>query len=163
MTTTYPPGSTPCAAAIASVSMRPRSATSVSIIVFPTSWIASAWQPSASRCPRASGEWVNSRSDTWSVSTRLISSGIDRSKDRSPASTCPIATPSLHATSAAARVELTSPGTSIRSGSNSSITGSRPSMTRAVWAACVPEPTLSMRSGAPTPSSSKKTSDIALS
>ena len=58
---------------------------------------------------------VNRRSEIWSVRMRLISSGIVRSKLRSPASTCATRTPSLAATSAQAIVELTSPTTSTRS------------------------------------------------
>ena len=47
---------------------------------------------------------------------RLISSGIVRSKLRRPASTWPTGMPSFAATSAAASVEFTSPGTSTTSG-----------------------------------------------
>ena len=67
------------------------------------------------------------------------------------------------AVSAAARVELTSPGTITRSGASSSSTGSSRSITRAVCCAWLPEPTSSMWSGAGTPSSSRKTSDISRS
>ena len=70
-------------------------ATSESIIVLPTSWIASAEQPSASRLSRASGEWMNRNRETWSATMRLISSGIVRSKERSPASTWPIGSSSF--------------------------------------------------------------------
>ena len=68
--------------------------------------------------------------------------------------------PSLAAVSAAARVELTSPGTITRSGRSATSTGSSRSITRAVCWAWLPEPTSSMWSGAGTPSSSRKTSDI---
>ncbi len=54
---------------------------------------------------------VKSRSVRWSVATRLISSGIVRSKERSPASTCATFTPSLLATNAQASVELSFPST----------------------------------------------------
>ncbi len=91
---------------------------------------------------------------------RLISSGIVRSKLRSPDSMCATGIPILTAVRTAARVELTSPGTNRRSGRSDSRTGSSRSIVRAVWRAWVPEPTSSMWSGAGTPSSSKKTSDI---
>ena len=51
-----------------------------------------------------------------SVTMRLISSGIVRSKLRRPASTCATRMPSLAATSAPASVEFTSPTTTTRSG-----------------------------------------------
>ena len=66
----------------------------------------------AARLTAALRSVVYSRSAIWSVSTRLISSGIARSKLRRPASTCTTGTPFLTATSAQARVELTSPTTS---------------------------------------------------
>ncbi len=69
----------------------------------------------------------------------------------------------LAAVSAAARVELTSPGTITRSGRSAARTGSSRSIVRAVCWAWLPEPTSSMWSGAGTPSSSKNTSDIVLS
>ena len=56
----------------------------MSIIVLPTGKINSSGVPSASRLDRASGEWVNSRSATASVRSRLVSSGIVRSKLRRP-------------------------------------------------------------------------------
>ena len=97
------------------------------------------------------------------MTIRLISSGIVRSKLRSPDSTWPTGIPSRAAQSAAARVELTSPGTRTRSGRSSRSTGSSRSSTRAVCSPWLPEPTPSMWSGSGTPSSSKKTSDIARS
>ena len=71
--------------------------------------------------------------------------------------------PSLTATSVAASVELTSPGTITRSGRSASSTGSMRSITRAVCTAWLAEPTPSMWSGAGTPSSSRKMSDISRS
>ncbi len=68
--------------------------------------------------------------------------------------------PIFTAVSAAARVELTSPGTITRSGRSAARTGSSRSIIRAVCCAWEPEPTASMWSGAGTPSSSKKISDI---
>ena len=55
------------------------------------------------------GDVTNSSAHSWSVSRRLISSGIESSKLRSPASTWATGTPSLAAAIAAPRVELTSP------------------------------------------------------
>jgi hypothetical protein len=52
---------------------------------------------------------TNSSAHSWSVSRRLISSGIESSKLRRPASTCAIGTPSFAPASAAPMVELTSP------------------------------------------------------
>ena len=57
--------------------------------MLPTSWIAAAGQPSASRLSRASGEWMKSSCESWSATTRFISSGIVRSNERRPASTWP--------------------------------------------------------------------------
>ena len=90
------------------------------------------------RCPRAPGcraalrSVVKSRSASWSVSSRLSSSGMPRSPLRRPASTCATGMPSLAAQSAAAMVELTSPTTTTRSGRSRSSTGSRRSSTCAV-------------------------------
>ena len=67
--------------------------------------------PSRRRFSIASSLWMNRWSENWSVTMRLISSGIVRSKLRSPDSTCASGMPSLTATSAAAIVEFTSPGT----------------------------------------------------
>ena len=114
---------------------RSSSATSVSIIVLPTNCIRSSAMPSARRFSTASSECRKSSSERWSVTTRLISSGIERSKLRRPDSTWPTGIPSRAAHSAAARVELTSPGTSTRSGRSSPSTGSSRSITRAVCSA----------------------------
>ena len=84
-------------------------ASSVSIIGLPTRCTASAGLPSRARCPIASGDVTNSSAHSWSVSRRLISSGIESSKLRSPASTWASGTPSFAAARAAPRVELTSP------------------------------------------------------
>ena len=86
-------------------------------MTLPTRTIRSAGDAFAQRGSRsASALGVNNRSESRSVSTRLISSGIVRSQLRSPASTCATRTPSLPATSAQARVELTSPTTTTQSG-----------------------------------------------
>ena len=136
--------------------------TSESIIVLPTAWIALGGRPSRSRFGVASGEWVKSSSAIWSVRIRLISSGIVRSHERRPASMWPTGMFSFDAVSAAASVELTSPGTSTMSGLTSFSSGSSRSITRAVWTACVPEPTSRWWSGA-TPSWSRKIRDMASS
>src|ERR1700704_5866197 len=74
---------------------------------------------------------------------RLISSGIDRSNDRSPASTWAMAgrlfPASFDATSAHAKVEFTSPTTSSASGFSSTSTGSNRRMISAVCLACDPD------------------------
>ncbi len=131
-----------------------------SIMTLPT-WCTdvSGW-PSASRFRTASGEGARSTSLRASVTTRLISSGIVRSKDRSPASTCATLMPHFEAVSAPASVELTSPTTTTRSGRTSPSTGSSPVITRAVCSAWVPDPTASENSGSGMPRSRKKTSDI---
>ena len=72
--------------------------------------------PRRAGCRSASGLWMKSWSASWSVTIRLISSGIVRSKLRRPASMWATGISSLAAVSAAARVELTSPGTTTRSG-----------------------------------------------
>ncbi len=99
----------------------------------------------------------------WSATMRLISSGIVRSKLRSPDSRWATSMPRRDAQMAAATVEFTSPGTITRSGRSAARMGSSRSMTRAVCSAWLPDPTPSMWSGSGTPSSSKKTWDIALS
>ena len=65
--------------------------------------------PSWARLSRPSGLVTNRRSESTSVTRRLISSGMVTSKLRRPASTCATGTSSLAHTSAAARVEFTSP------------------------------------------------------
>ena len=119
--------------------------------------------PSARRFSTASSLCRKRCSENSSATIRLISSGIVRSKLRRPDSMWATGICILTAVSTAARVELTSPGTITRSGRSSSRTGSRRSIVRAVCTAWLPEPTSSMWSGAGTPSSSRKTSDIARS
>ena len=51
-----------------------------------------------------------------SVTSRLISSGIPRSNERSPASTCATGIPSFTAASVQAIVEFTSPTTTAAAG-----------------------------------------------
>ena len=110
--------------------------------------------PSRSRLSRASGEWMNSRSEIASVTSRLISSGMVRSKLRRPASTCPTGTPSFAATSAARERRVHVAGHEHEVGlAPRAATGSRRSITRAVCCACEPEPTPRKWSGSPTPSS----------
>ena len=118
VTSTYSPGSQ--AEPAGGVEVRgtaARVATRVSIIVLPTKWMRSsldAFARAGSRPPRR--ECSEQRSASSSATIRLISSGIVRSKLRRPASTCATGIAELAATSAAASVELTSPGTTTRSG-----------------------------------------------
>ena len=79
-----------------------------STITSPTTWTPST-TPSASRLRAATSVGQKSCAARWSVTTRLISSGMRRSNDRRPASTCATGIMSLAATSAAAIVELVSP------------------------------------------------------
>ena len=65
--------------------------------------------PSAARLATAVGVGAKSQRERWSATTRLTSSGIRRSNERSPASTCATGTVSLAATSAPASVEFVSP------------------------------------------------------
>ena len=65
--------------------------------------------PSAARLATAVGVGANSQLERWSETTRLTSSGIRRSKERSPASTWATGTVSLAATRAPASVEFVSP------------------------------------------------------
>ena len=91
--------------------------------------------------------------------TRLTSSGIARSYERIPASTCATGSPACTAVSAPASVEFVSPYTSTRSGASAASSGSRPASMRAVWAVLLPPPSASRCSGAGSPSSAKKTSE----
>ncbi|MDQ3317568.1 MAG: hypothetical protein M3522_09600 [Actinomycetota bacterium] len=59
----------------------------VSIMVLPTRWMFSAGCPSRRRFSFASEEVVKSIRVSESVTRRFISSGIERSKERRPAST----------------------------------------------------------------------------
>ncbi len=104
----------------------------MSIIVLPTMCMRSLAMPSARRFPIASSLCRKSSSEKRSATIRLHSSGIVRSKLRRPDSTWAVGMPSLTAVSTAARVELTSPGTTTRSGFSSSSTGSSRSIVRAV-------------------------------
>lgn len=83
-----------------------RSRIRVSIITFPTRWIFPGAIPSRCRFISQSAEGVKRSWESWSVTARLISSGMLRSKDRKPASTCPIGTRNLAQTKAAATVEF---------------------------------------------------------
>ena len=66
-----------------------RWASSVSIITLPTTKIArSRRRLRGADCRRRRGRREQQVGDSWSVRMRLISSGIVRSKERSPASTC---------------------------------------------------------------------------
>ena len=89
----------------------------------------------------------NSRVDSVSVTTRLISSGITRLNDRKPASTCAIGTCILAAASAPASVEFVSPYTSTASGVVSAIARSMPTSMPLVCSPWDAEPTPSSMSG----------------
>ena len=78
-------------------------------MVLPTKRILLRGIPSRTRFRSPSSEGVSKRSAIWSVNTRFISSGILRSNERKPDSTCATLTPTLLHTRAAATVELTSP------------------------------------------------------
>jgi cellulase/cellobiase CelA1 len=104
---------------------RSRAASSVSIMTFPTNTARSDPTPSRARFAIPDGSETNNRSLIASVSIRLISSGMSRSRERSPASTWitsgrlrvrPNARngsrrKNLAVTAAQAMVELTSPTT----------------------------------------------------
>ncbi len=64
---------------------------------------------SARRFSAAASEEHRSSEEAWSVSTRLSSSGIARSNERIPASTCATGIPAWAAASAPASVEFVSP------------------------------------------------------
>ena len=74
----------------------------------PTTTVLPA-SPSAARCSAPTAVGVRSRSAAWSVRTRLISSGMARLKERSPASRWATGMCSLTAARAAASVEFVSP------------------------------------------------------
>ena len=85
-------------------------------MMLPTRSILDGATPSRARLASASGDGVHNRSATESVTIRLISSGIVRSKLRSPASRCATGRTNFLATIAAAMVEFTSPTTTTQSG-----------------------------------------------
>ena len=93
-------------------------------MMLPTRVIRVAGMPSAMRFASASGDGVHNTSASTSVTSRLSSSGIRRSRLRSPASRCTVRMPSLVPTIAHAAVELTSPTTTSQSGRSASATGS---------------------------------------
>src|SRR5439155_516128 len=72
---------------------RGRAASRESIITFPTKCTRAGSIPSLRRFSSPSRDGVKSRSESRSVSTRLISSGMVQSRERSPASICPIGMP----------------------------------------------------------------------
>ena len=77
---------------------------------------ARAAMPSVARFRTASSEGASNRLERWSATLRLCSSGMSQSKLRSPASRWQTGIFSFTAASAPASVELTSPGTTTRSG-----------------------------------------------
>jgi hypothetical protein len=105
----------------------------VSIITLPAKWMRSGATPSRRRFSSAAGSVMKSSSETASVRTRLTSSGMLRSKLRSPASTCATGIPSLTPARVAARVDVTSPTTSSQSGRALANTASSFCMISASW------------------------------
>jgi hypothetical protein len=88
VTSTYSPGDTPWSRSAADRSCATGANRSVtSAIASPTSSTRPATD-SLRRFVTAVSVEHSSRSLAWSVSTRFSSSGIDRSNDRMPASTC---------------------------------------------------------------------------
>ncbi len=123
----------------------------------------SASIPSLLRFSLADGSVVNSASLIRSVSIRLISSGMGRSRLRSPASTWATGIPSFTATSAAASVEFTSPTVNTQSGWVRSSSGSSAIMIRPVCMECDAEPIPRFTSGRGSSRSSRKSFDRELS
>ena len=132
----------------------------VSIITLPTTNTFSGATPSARRFRTPDSSVTKNRSLMASVSFRLISSGIDMSKDRRPASTWATFVPSFFAGSAHPMVEFTSPTTTTQSGFSWRRYFSKATMILAVCSAWDPEPTSRCRSGSGISSSRKKTSDM---
>ncbi|OQC69884.1 MAG: hypothetical protein BWX47_00829 [candidate division Hyd24-12 bacterium ADurb.Bin004] len=140
-----------------------RSLMRVSIMGLPVITIPCAGRPSVIRFSLASGLVISIRSEIWSVRIRFISSGIVLSPLRRPDSTWQTGIPCRTATRAQARVELTSPTTTVISGSGSGRDSSYLCITVAVWTVMEAEPTPRFTSGLGRPSSSKKDWDIAWS
>ena len=119
--------------------------------------------PSFSRLVTAVGVGASSRSDTWSATSRLISSGICRLKLRRPASTCARGMWSFAADSVAARVEFVSPYVTTTSGPLPGRTSSRRASIWPVWLPWLPGPTPRLNVAGGIASSSKKMSDMSAS
>ena len=99
-------------------------------------------RPRATRFVSAPSVGVSSIAESWSVTRRLTSSGIDMSPLRSPASRCTTGTAIFAAASAPASVEFTSPTTSTRVGRlGDEQLLERASSPSPVCTACVPDPT----------------------
>src|SRR6185503_2443864 len=137
--------------------------TRLSTMTWPTWKMRSQALPSRTRLSTAAGSVTKKKSEIESVTMRLISSGIARSRLRSPASTCATGMPAFLATMAQASVELTSPTTITRSARRLRQCASKASMIFAVCSACEPLPASKQTSGRGSPSSSKKTSFISRS
>ncbi len=152
----------PCARQTSSArdAMASRCCSTTSNITSPVR-ITPARTPSAERFATAASVGANSSVDTWSVRTRLVSSGIARSKDRRPASTWATGMSSLAAASAPARVELVSPYTITIDGLVSTSTCSIASSILPVCAPWDAEPICRLTSGAGMFRPSKNAADIA--
>ena len=137
----------------------PPNTNAASYITSPT-WLTPATTPSR---PRFSTAWFvgqSSKAETWSVRTRLSSSGMPRSNDRNPASTCAMGIPSLAAASAPAKVEFVSPYTITMSGLRRSSSASIAPSIFPVVSPCLPEPISKLHAGSGIPNSLKNTSLI---
>ena len=127
---------------------RSRCASSESIIVLPTKWTRSPVDALAREVlDRALASATSRSALRWSVRRRLCSSGIVRSKLRSPASRCATGTSELHGGERAGERRVHVAGDDDEVGRCSTSTCSIPTSARAVCSACVPEPTPRKTSG----------------
>ncbi len=85
-------------------------------MVLPVTCTAAAGVPARSRCSALPAVAAQCTSATAPITNRLISSGIARSCERSPASTCTTGMPRWWAACAPALAELVSPCTTTASG-----------------------------------------------
>ena len=118
--------------------------TKVSIMVLPTKCTLLPWsRPSSFRWVMPESSVTKWCALSWSTKMRLISSGMERSKLRRPASRWPNGIPSRWAASAPASVLFTSPGTNTKSGLTFSMTSTSWVV---MWANCNPaEPECNFR------------------
>jgi hypothetical protein len=146
--------------------IRPRSATrsagagskrvAASTTVFPVTAIRSPGIPSSRRFLRACSVGARQRSARWSTAIRLCSSGMFRSKLRSPASTWASGISSALAASAPPSAVFVSPWTTTAAGRRSTKHSSSRSTRSAICCPRVRPPTASITSGGSRCSSSKK-------
>ena len=129
---TYSPTDKSCASKMRDSSALPANENRVSIITLPTKWMRLSSMFSRLRLSHACVEGANNKSDMASTINRLISSGIDLSPLRNPASMCATGICNFAASIAQARVELTSPTTTTQSGLSADKTSSNSIMICAV-------------------------------